>query len=443
MAIITDPDQLNQATEVTINTATKRIALSVAGNLSTDGVTLKCLYSFLKEEWKADSNLIKYPFPLQPITDEQFELINNWDFEDDPTRYLIRTGGWALKDAAGVSLEEWAGVISLGSLGATDQVYFTQVDGGVSTNIQLTGRVNQAIKIYGDGTHGNIDYRAYLKLICREYQKTYAAAALTDIGVQTMTYQVYRFPLSNATDLKVTHNDVTSEAYGVTITWYGAPQSRTIGGTAYNFNVIIDGNNKDAEEIYEAVQRALRQASDIDAGGGTKTGKVTNELLYFVGDTLKCKRDGSNGVYIDNFQSDDTNRIVMIDNTGAEKSFPFVAILKLQFGDNLINDANAIYRIFLTNANGKQYGTANAVLAKDDANADMAGPIAAQAVITHTFAYDSNVQEGRTAGTDADITVVAIGLDTAQFVKATGTIQRSVSNVVSLVASLERNYDNS
>jgi hypothetical protein len=58
------------------------------------------------------------------------------------------------------------------------------------------------------------------------------------------------------------------------------------------------------------------------------------------------------------------------------------------------------------------------------------------------FAYDTNAQGGRTAGTDAAITVVGIGLDTGQYVKATATIQRTTSNSVSLVAALERNYSN-
>ena len=54
MAKLIDPDDLSQGTEVTFNTTLKTIALNQAGNLSTDGVTLQCLYSFCKEEWKND-----------------------------------------------------------------------------------------------------------------------------------------------------------------------------------------------------------------------------------------------------------------------------------------------------------------------------------------------------------------------------------------------------
>ena len=72
----------------------------------------------------------------------------------------------------------------------------------------------------------------------------------------------------------------------------------------------------------------------------------------------------------------------------------------------------------------------------------MAGDVSAAASVTLTFNYDGNVQGGRTAGTDADVTVVGIGLATGQYVKATGTIGRSTTNSISLVAALERNYAN-
>ena len=54
MALIFDPTNLT-STEVSISTAAKTITLNEAGNLSADGVTLQCLYSYLKEQWKTDS----------------------------------------------------------------------------------------------------------------------------------------------------------------------------------------------------------------------------------------------------------------------------------------------------------------------------------------------------------------------------------------------------
>jgi hypothetical protein len=50
MAKLTDPDSLHQGVEVDFSTTAKTIALNIAGNLTTDGVTLQCLYSFCKEQ---------------------------------------------------------------------------------------------------------------------------------------------------------------------------------------------------------------------------------------------------------------------------------------------------------------------------------------------------------------------------------------------------------
>ena len=92
MTKIVDPDQLNQATEVVIDTTGKTIQLLAAGNLnnvdpgSTSGVTLQAVYSFLKEEWKDDNALNKFKFPLQMFTKTDGQFINGWSFEDATTR---------------------------------------------------------------------------------------------------------------------------------------------------------------------------------------------------------------------------------------------------------------------------------------------------------------------------------------------------------------------
>ena len=462
MAKITDPDDLvrsstsgNLGTDgnIWIDTATKKISMDTYSSLSTDGVTIQAFYSYLKEEWKTDSALIKYPFPMVAITPEQFEFVDGWQPADATTSNLYRDGGYAIKNNDGTSAEEYVGVITLGEIGASDQVYYQQTDGGSATDVVLTGAVNQCVKVYGDGgtlgidNASAVDTRSYFKIFVREYQKLYAQSQLSDIGVSSFTYQAYRFPLANSADLKVTHDDATVSSSApytdMSITYYSTPQSRTIGASAYDFDVIIDadvandGGLPTAEQIYEFVEWSLRQNSDIDDGTGTGIGKTANSLLSFVGDTLVT----STGVFIDDFSETDINRIEFYDNTGTKRTFPFVAAGSINFNDNLVNDSGAIYRMFFTDANGNNFGDSDAIIVQDNDDTDIAGDITGSQV-QFTFDYDGNVQGGRSAGTDAPVTVVAIGLDKAQYVKATGTIGRSNANSVSLVASLERNYSN-
>jgi hypothetical protein len=458
--LITDPDQLNQGTEVTITTGSKTIDLNIAGNLSTDGVTLKALYSFLKEEWKNDSALIKFPFPMTPITDESFEFKDGWDLADDASRYLIRTGGWKVLNTSGNVTQIWSGIVGLGTVSSGAQLYYDNGPG--ATNFQLTNQVNQAIQIVsdpnGDGNYADgFNRRTAFTMYLREQGKVFGRSTISDIGVTSMDSIVYRFPISNSNDLKVTTADVGIDAdsngtpdvspySGMSITYHGTAQARTIGGTSYNFGIIINGNSGTAEQIYEFVQFQLRRNADIDAGAGTVTGKTAADLLRFTGDNLSTlaatnPAGGGTGVYIDNFLVADTNRLSFIDNTGTSRTFPFVAALTLQFNSNLVSDGAAIYRVFYTTNPAGNFGTSNAVLVDNNSGSDMAGSISGSSV-SLDFDYDGNVQGGRTAGTDASITVVAIGLTTGQYVSATGTIARSTSNVVSLVAPLERNYSN-
>ena len=436
---------------VTVDTTGKLIYLRTGNLVDSSGVTLKALYSKLKSIWKNNSTAIKFTFPMIPITDEQMEFGNGadaWKPGDDTSRNLIRTGGWAEK-TSGTSNREYVGVVTLGSIGSSDQVYYRQVSGeGAPTNMVLTGAANQAVQVYGDASNGNFDRRSYLKVYVREQAKLYASADLSAIGVTTMSYQVYRFPLTNSADAKVTLSDGTVDAYGVTVTWYASPQSRTIGGTSYNFNLIINGNSKTAEQIYMAVQSQLRKATDIDVGAGTRTGKIQDVLLSFVGDTLYTSYTADGGVYIDNFVAGDTNRLIFADNTNTNRSFPFVSVLTIQFGNNLSLDAAAVYKVFFTNDDagsnaGNDFGTVNAILVNDDTATPMSGSVSGASSVQRTFSYDTNVQRGGgSAGTDAPITVVAIGLSTGQYVVATTTMTRSSANTVSLVAALERNYVN-
>lgn len=537
-APITDPDSLSYVAgtdittlftasttdELLIDYTNKTIALKAVGAMNQDGVTVKCVYSKLKEIWRTDATLIKFPFPMGPITDEQFEMINGWNWDKTQTSgsasattvELLRTGGWSVVNTSNAVTEMWTGVITLGSFAAsTDQAYFQQSAGGAATNFKLTNNVNQAVQVYSDPNgDGNLadgyDRRGYLKIFLREYAKTYAQSANTEIGASTMTYQAYRFPLTNGSDLKVTHDDTTvstttpytntnitylrdsngaiynvlgnynpsSFAYVIgnvvkdtgnnrwykcilgytssatlpsanTTNWAAYEGERQIGTNWYPFTVVIDGDTTVGAsgsgsalraQVYEKVQWSLRQGTDVDNSSGTITGKTADLLLKFVGDTLVTY----NGVYIDSFNSNDKNDIEFYDALGNKATFPYVASVTLNFGDNLKNDASAKYWLFFTTLPGgnDDFGQAGATLVQNDAAVDITGTVSGVNSVSWTFDYDNNVQGGRTASTDAAVTAVALGLNTGQYVKATGTIAKSKANSISLVAALERNYNN-
>jgi len=451
MAIIVDPTNLSSAAlDIVVDVSAKTIRILTTGAITnagaTGGVSGQCVYSWLKERWKSDSTFIKYPFPMEAITPEQFEFINGWKPFDDATRKLIRTAGWTEKDAAGVVLRRYAGVVSLGSLGATDQPYY-QFGSNASANFTYQGPINEVVQIYGDASNGNVDFTGgtSFKLFCREQGKTYAASNNTAIGAPTLTYIVYRFPLSNGTDLKVSASDATISTTTpwnqVTVTFFGTDQMFDVdgGGTEPYRYIINDASGvATTQQIYEKVQYQLRQGTDIDAGAGTVIGKTADALLSFVGDTLV----GSNGSYISNLNSNYLNSIELYDYNGVKRLYPFISAGTINFGSNAGN-GDFIYRMFFTTLPGanNDYGESNAVIVNDKDGNPIQGTFSGSP-IPFSFAYDTNVQGGRTAGANAAVKIVGIGLTGGQFISVDHTITKTQGQSVLLAPAQERNYSN-
>jgi aspartate 1-decarboxylase len=662
-------EALNPASEIQIDTTpagtfadprTIGIAIQTNGTVGKDGVTLKALYSFLKDRWKADADLIKFPFPMTPITDEQFEFTNGWNLEkvtnlgdantnSQKTPDLIRTGGWAVNAGPGTNdSERWISVITLGSLDVNDQVYYRQVDDITTdntSNFLLTGPVNQAVQYYRNDNPGvdddtgdtnEFNYSGEFTVYVRTWEKTYAQTNLEDIGVSTLNYQAYRFPLTNAADVKITglgiseaaasgldfalsnivgdgsttvtvefatdpgfvvgdiidvtdtstfnttaktittvggaNNAITFEDAvlgaittpetsgnisgnyynNMDISWETTPvklegfnAAGSAGGIAY-FKVIIDGDAADSipagdepsiEQIYAWTQAQLRRSADINANTGStgaKNGVVVPLKLNFVGDAIfgLGQSELYEGVAIADYNNNDINNLnfwgygtadesartvatiarssntvtVTVDDTSnyatgdyvtiagttidtgsgsfngtfgpitvtngttftyaqtesdatgtnatgtvapaefTAITFPFSANLVINFGQNLIDDSDAIYKVFFTNDDagsnlGRDFGTVNAIVVNDGFGDPIAGDVSGVASVTRTFAYDTNQQRGNSSPAPAPITAVAIGLNNAQYITATATINRVESTSVSLVAPLERNYD--
>jgi hypothetical protein len=467
MALITDPDNLldgaldNGSTNVYIDTSAKTIKL-VPGQgslVAADGVTEKAIYSFIKEEWKNDplsKNLAAFDFPMVPITDEFFELVNGWNWANSTTRETIRRGGWIVRNISGNVIEHWAGTAILNSL-PTDQITFELgTDGAV--DYTFPGNTAESIQIIsdpnGDGNYvDGYDNSSNVVVRNREQGQLYSVSSATGIGESSLSApKLFSFSLPTGTDLNIAASDITisgSAPYtGMSITRFATPQARLIGGISRNFGWIINGNSGTKQQIYEFVQWSLRQAGDQDAGAGTLVGVLMPELLEFVGSTLKTKtatntEGGGTGVYIDNFIAIDTNDLVFVDNTAAERTFPFVAAGNLSFNANLVNDADGVYFLYFTDGvdAGDEFGSSGAILVEDNGENPITGSVSG-ASIAFDFDYDGNNQGNRTPGTDANVTAVALGLSTGQYVKTTGTITRSNANSISFVAAVERQYQN-
>jgi len=465
MALILDPDSLtfevndtvSGTNMLTVRPTTKLLKLTIVGALSADGVTVQCLYSKLKEVWLSQN--LPYDFPMESIFDEQFEFVNDWRPADDATRNLFRSAGWAER-ASGTIVREYANITTLGSFGAAEQAYYSN-QAGVTTSFTYTGPVNEGVHIYGGASDGNFNRRAAFKAFLRIQGKTLDEYdLLTGQSLTALTYKKYGVPLSNATDSKIVTADGTLDSNapytGMTATWFATSQEtngtelpNVLAGGTYSFGVVIDANGGTAQQVYNWYQRQLRKGTDIDADASTLIGTLAGQALEFVGDTLYTRAitnadGGGTGVFIKNLDSNSVNSVFFTDNSGALRNYPFTAAGTLVFDTNLQADADAEYWIYFTTlpGAGNDYGESGAVLVDNASGVDITGLVGAAASIPWSFAYDTNTQGGRTAGTDASVTVIAIGKATAKFVKTTHTITRTTGQTISLVAALERSYLN-
>ena len=209
----------------------------------------------------------------------------------------------------------------------------------------------------------------------------------------------------------------------------------TVRKTAELYLKNHNNNNATLEQIYTKMQFLLRQNSDIDNGAGSVIGQTADLLAGFVGPTLET----TIGVFIDNIQTADSNRINFMDVTGTFRANPFTAAGVMNFNAVMVG-AGSSYRMMYTApaGAGNDYGEAGAITVLDSLSSPITGTIST-AEIGFDFDYDGDALGG-TAGTDKAVTLIGIRPNSSKFAVATGTISRSKGLSLSLVAETDRAY---
>lgn len=461
MAKITSKSLLAVGVEVTIDEPGRIITLNEAGDLvAKDGVSWQALYSFFVDLW-ATPTYQDSPFPFYAIDalSGQYQVgtdgstYSGWKFSDtdsNASRNMLRDGGWSEFSAAGVLLQQFTGFIGLGSItpASTVQPYYHLGLTDAPINFPFTDQFNVGVRVFGDATHGNFDKRTYAKTFVREYGKKFKSSVLADTGATGTGANKQNFLISNEDDLKIqtllgavqaTGDAAMSSApyNGITVAYYTANQTRTIAGVSRNFKIIIAGNGGTLEQIYAKVQYLLRQNSDINTGGtaGAKTGKIQDDLLKFVGDTLVT----SQSVYIDGVSNADSNRVEFYDDSNTLRTNPYTAAGTMNFNSVLVG-AGSSYRLMYTapSGAGNDYGESGAITVNNAAGTPITGTISSSS-IAFDFDYDNDALGG-TAGTEKAVTLIGIRPGSGKFAVANGTLSRSKGISLSLVAETDRVY---
>ena len=236
------------------------------------------------------------------------------------------------------------------------------------------------------------------------------------------------------------------------------------GGTISTYNWRLFGNGGTLAECFQWMQKQLRRGAygtlndtdrrritDIDNASGVFRGDVTDLLMSFT-----SPNGTALNMFIDDLSADDLNNVTFEDLLGIGRTNAFIVALTINVNANLIDDSSSKLTVFFTNDDagdnlGRDYDTPDAIIVQqqdgtDMVSTDIAGDRAipqSNNNIVYQYDYDNNAQRGAaSAGENAPITIVAIGTSGAQWVRATSTITQSNVVNVSLVANLERNYQN-
>jgi hypothetical protein len=221
MAKITDPDLLNFATEIVVDsTGPKTIQLIPTGNLSnaspgaTSGVTGQAVYSKLVEGWESTLAYRRHSFPIKAYTPNEMEWINSWIPDDATTLEVLRDVGFIQVDGT-----QQMGLFTLGDFpDDTDQAYFAQsaaLDATVN-NFVHTGEINEMVEIFGTG--GTPDYSSYLGVFYRTRPNYYDFyEVVSGLQLSALTAKRESIPLASIADPNIIESDATID--GATEPW--------------------------------------------------------------------------------------------------------------------------------------------------------------------------------------------------------------------------------
>lgn len=433
-------------------------------------------------------------------------FINEWVFADATSRNLVRDGGWtegAAQYAAIISLgafdsdldqayyqqvQGYAADVVTQDFNKTgnlnEAIYITGLTSYLKSFLRIQGKTYSEYDLLGEQGITLLEPVLY-RLPLSNGADLKIDQADADVATASMEIS-YLKGIGFSTYASGSIYPSSSVAYSDTGRWFFTANGGTasgatlgidsgvadwaaydgevqIGANYYAFNRIISGSGYNDQEIYNWAQWRLRESGSINdqwtptvnqRNTQVVSGSVAELLLSYVGDTLVTKP----GVYIVDFAADSTNNItfsdITVDGGGVDsltflpltstaRNYPFVSAGTLNFSANLVAepDVDTKYAMYFTSTPTGGFDSASAVLVQDNDGFVISGSITA-ASIPFTFDYDFNTQGGRTAATDAPVSIVAQGLNGATWVLTTYTITRASGQIVTIGADDERNYAN-
>ena len=265
---------LTHSTHTSYATGTDLFSLSAAS-------TVRNFYSAWIEFWKDESAYENEPFPLQAYGYGTIALLDGAEFAaDSHIESYLTAGGVKYLDSSDVLTAEWCGIQSVGEMtGITAEIQ--QTDGGTPTDAAASGTIDQTIKIYGDATHGNFDYRGYM--VVKAQPDGYRPAVLDVVSQYgTLEGRNYIFALEPEAISGASTGD--PGVTGLSITNHGASP---VTWNSKDFSVTITDTGSNTAE---AIRRWINYNLSLDATFQGDDPFNFPEMVVADGDKIKTER---------------------------------------------------------------------------------------------------------------------------------------------------------
>lgn len=218
----------------------------------TYGVTGQGVFSLMLDSFIAETSLYNTAFNLEMDGSGSLYLVDGAEGASDASIENIIRCGVGYLDSSGTPTAEWVSVLSIGDNTAGTTGEYQQVDGSGTTDARATGDFDETIKMYGDGTHGNFDYRGHLVFKYQRNGYTQTRVDVLDLfGITSLEPTLYVLPMT-LTAISAATGD---PAISITITDHTAAPI-TKGGELFDYEVVDNGTNS-AESILREINYNL------------------------------------------------------------------------------------------------------------------------------------------------------------------------------------------
>lgn len=437
-----------------------------------DGITMRALYNFENARRRVNETLRKY----KRGTDGDYRFAGAFSFVngvklDGTDRNKLRGSGFIeyanTQDGATDVDRIYHGVLSLVDIQASTVPYWALVTADDETTLQAAtwtnfvrlGDINETVQVYGstafgDAGAGSFDYTTR-KLVVRVRSWGYNPGETTSALTGIAEFSGFSAGYGVGESLNPSNSYAIADVYGgakiapwtgMTLEKLAAPQVETgfneaNGNFTWVLNNTLGGTVQQCAAYLDAV---TLQSSDVDSGAGVYDGKK-GRVWYSrnaAGKVVTASIGGA-GLFIEGLPTSEKQNVIMTDNAGATKTYPYFPEVQISVGAAALADPLAWYHVYYADgAAGADFDTASAVAVQNSVGVDVKGNVQANQVggkISFAYAYDTDTDAGLAAGVDKSCVAIVEGDGGAAQAITYFTISRSPTVAVTCAPPADNN----